>query len=70
MVMFITKNSFSKHYPTEFDHIGSVMVSVMASSVVDVEFEPWSRRTEDIKLICAASPLNTQHYLQYLHSVL
>ena len=38
------------------DRIGGVMVSVLASSVVDHGFEPWSSQTKDYKIgICCFS---------------
>jgi hypothetical protein len=38
------------------DRIGGVMVSVLASSVVDNGFEPWSSQTKDYKIgICCFS---------------
>ena len=46
---------------TKKPHRG-VMVSVLASSVVDRGFEPKSGQTKDyIKLVCVASPLSMQH---------
>jgi len=37
-------------------HISSVMVSVQASIVVDIEFQPWSDKTENFKIgICCFS---------------
>jgi hypothetical protein len=36
------------------------MVRVLASNVVDHEFEPWSGKTKTIKLEFAASPLSMQ----------
>ena len=41
--------------------IGSVMVSMLTSSVVDRGFEPRSVKPKTIKLVCIASPLSTQH---------
>ena len=37
------------------------MVSVLASSVVDCEFEPRLVKTKTIKLVFVASPLSMQH---------
>ena len=37
------------------------MVSVLASSVVDREFEPRRVKPNTIKLVFVASPLSTQH---------
>jgi hypothetical protein len=37
------------------------MVGVLASSAVDREFESRSGQIKTIKLVYAASPLNTQH---------
>ena len=42
--------------------IGDVMVSVLASSVVDRGFEPWSGQTIDFKFVFVASPQSTQYY--------
>jgi hypothetical protein len=40
----------------EFNHIGSVMVSVLASSAVNRGFEPGSGQTKDYKIgICCVS---------------
>jgi hypothetical protein len=57
--------------PSKFNNrIGSVMVSVLASSVVDRGFEPRSGpvgsspgrdKPKTIKLECVASPLGTHH---------
>ena len=41
--------------------IGGVIVSGLASSVVDRGFEPRSGQTKLIKLVSAVSPLSTQH---------
>ena len=41
--------------------IGSVMVSLLASSAVDCEFLPDRVKPKTIKLVFVASPLNTQH---------
>ena len=42
--------------------IGGVMVSVLASSVVDRGFEPRSGQTKDYEInVFVASPLSTQH---------
>ena len=47
----------------ETNHIGGVMVSVLASSVVDREFKPWSDKTKHtITLVFVTSPLSTQLY--------
>ena len=43
------------------DRVGGVMVSVLTSSAVDHEFEPWLGQTEDYKLIFIASLLSMQH---------
>ena len=43
------------------DHIGGVMVSVLASSAVDRGFEPRSGQKKTVKLVCVASPQSTQH---------
>ena len=47
--------------PSKFNNrIGSVMVSVLASSVVDRGFEPRSGQTKDYKIgICCFSAKNT-----------
>ena len=39
-----------------------VMVSVLASSVIDHRFEPDRFKPKTLKLIFVASPLSTQHY--------
>jgi hypothetical protein len=41
------------------NHIGGVMVSVLALSAVDRE--PQSGQTKDYKMVFAASPLSTQY---------
>jgi hypothetical protein len=45
----------------EFNHIGGVMVSVLASSAVNRGFEPVRVKPKTKKLVFAASPLSTQH---------
>ena len=42
--------------------IGNIMVSVLASCVVDRGFEPQSGQTKDYKIGIVASPLSMQHY--------
>ena len=43
-----------------FNHIGDVMISVLASSTVDREFEPWSGQTNDYQNnICCFSAKHT-----------
>ena len=42
--------------------ICGVIVSMLASSVVDCEFELWSHQSKTIKLAFVASPLNTPHW--------
>ena len=41
--------------------IGGVIASVLASSVVDREFEHLRVKPKTIKLVSVASPLSTQH---------
>ena len=41
------------------NRIGGVMVSVLAKSAVDREFEPDRVKPKTIKLVCVASPLST-----------
>ena len=43
------------------NHIGGVMVSVIASSAVDRGFEPRSGKPKTVKLVFDASPLSTHH---------
>ena len=43
------------------NRIGGVMVSVLASSVVDRGFKSWSGQTKTMQLVCVASLLSTQH---------
>jgi hypothetical protein len=38
------------HVYVTFNHIGSVMVSMLALSAVENGFEPWSGQTKDYKL--------------------
>jgi hypothetical protein len=45
----------------QHNRIGGVMVSVLASIVVDHGFEPWSGQTKDYEIGFNASPLSTQH---------
>jgi hypothetical protein len=46
----------SDHFPFSFNHIGGVMVSVLASNVVYRGFESWSGQTKDNKIgICCFS---------------
>ncbi len=41
---------------TVYNRIGGVMVSVLASSVIDRGFDPWSGQTKDYKInICCFS---------------
>ena len=42
-------------------HISGVMVSVLATGVVDHGFEPRSVNPKSIKLVCVASPLSSQY---------
>ena len=54
--LFIVRYFFFSH------HIGGVMVSSLASSVVDRGLDPRSGQTIDyIKLVYVAFPLSTQH---------
>jgi hypothetical protein len=43
-----------------FNHISGIMVSLLASSVVDRGFEPWLVKPQTIKLVFVASALSTQ----------
>jgi hypothetical protein len=43
------------------NHIGGVMVSVLASGAVDHGFEPRWGKPKTIKLVFVASTLSTQH---------
>jgi hypothetical protein len=43
------------------NHIGGVIVNVLASSTVDRGIEPTDGSNHTIKLVFVASPLNTQH---------
>ena len=53
---------FHEFYLIKKKRIGGVMVSVLASSVVDRGFKPWSGQTKDYKiLVFVASALSTQH---------
>ena len=46
----------------EMNHIGGVMVSILASSAVDFGFEPQSGQTTDyVKLVFVASLPTMQH---------
>ena len=47
---------------SEYNCIGGVMVSVLASNAVDRGFEPRLGQTKDYTIDCVASPLSTQHY--------
>jgi hypothetical protein len=53
---------YSRGNMNQKHRIGGVMVSVLASSVVDRGFEPRSGKTRTIQLVFVASPLSTQHY--------
>jgi hypothetical protein len=46
---------------THPNRFGGVMVSVLASSVVDRGLEPRSGQTKDYEIGICGSPLNTQH---------
>ena len=43
------------------NHVGGVMVSMLAASSVDGGFETRSSQTKDYKLVFVASPLSMQH---------
>ena len=45
-----------------YNHISGIMVSLLASSVVDRGFEPWLVKPQTIKLVFVASPLSTQQF--------
>jgi hypothetical protein len=45
-----------------FNHISGIMVSLLASSVVDRGFEPWLVKPQTIKLVFVASALSTQQF--------
>jgi hypothetical protein len=53
-----SRHIFSSFY---FYHICSVMVNVLAFSVVDYGFKSLSGQAKTIKLVFVASPLSTQH---------
>jgi hypothetical protein len=53
--------NWSLFFPNITNHIGGIMVSLLASSVVEHGFEPPSGQTRTMKLIFVASPLSTQH---------
>ena len=56
--MLLLVNNLSEHHVKFINHIGGVMVSVLASSVqvVDRGFEPQSDQTKDYKIgICCFS---------------
>jgi hypothetical protein len=44
-----------------FNRIGGVIVTVLASSAVDREFDPRSGQAKDYKLVFVVSALSTQH---------
>ena len=46
---------------SQMDHLGDVMVSLLASSAVGCGFEPRPGQTKDLKIDIAASQLGTQH---------
>ena len=48
----------SSNFSNTIHHIGSVMVSVLTSCVVDVGFEPGRVKPKTIKLVFVASSLN------------
>ena len=50
-------------------HIGSVMVSMLASSVVNHEFDPQSSQTKTMKFVFVASQLSTQEKEQRLVTI-
>ena len=53
-------NKTDHHDITEIDHMGGVMVSVLASSAVDRGFEPRSGQTKDYEIgICCFSAKHT-----------
>jgi hypothetical protein len=56
----ILQNDVLCNYAAKFNRIGGVMVSGLASSAVDREFEPRSGQTKDYKIgICCISAINT-----------
>jgi hypothetical protein len=60
---FYSASSLKQQYAgihSRAPHIG-VMVSVLASIVVDHGFEPQSSQTKDKNKVFVASPLSTQH---------
>ena len=51
----------SSNFSNTIHHIGSVMVSVLTSSVVDVGFEPRSSQTKDYKIgVCCFFPKHAE----------
>jgi hypothetical protein len=63
----VTRNAINPYHVhldshrTITNHIGGVMVSVLALSAVDRGIEPQSGQTKDYKMVFAASPLSTQY---------
>jgi hypothetical protein len=47
-------------YLKHTNHIGGVMVRVLAFNAVDRGFEPRLAKTKDYKLVFVATPLSTQ----------
>ena len=56
VIKFIIKDGFSKFCLEKKNCIRGIIVSVLASSVADRGFEPWSSQTKDYKIgICCFS---------------
>lgn len=56
-----TPNNFVVYVQTLYRHIGGIMVSVLASSVVDRRVNSRTGQAKTIKVVFAASPLSIQH---------
>ena len=56
-----TPNNFVVYVLTFYRHIGGIMVSVLASSVVDHRVNSRTGQAKTIKVVCAASPFSIQH---------
>ena len=62
----IDLNYITTQIPSSFDHIGGIMVSMLASIAVDRGFEPRSGKTKDNKIgICCFSSKHTTTRYDY-----
>ena len=61
IVTQLNKLNCSMLSPYQVNHVSGVIISILASSMVDRGFEPQSGQTKKLKWVFSASPLSTQH---------